>query len=163
MTDWNKVADALCNPGAPDAGAFAEAITLCRRMATGDLVERSENVRWLDSNGEWVESPLRASPATDAADVTIEQVGDSTVLRSQTTDLRTLITPPVATQDEREHCEKVWMTWDYCAPETGLELLIRERAAVRAECQAENDRLRARVQELDERLGIADAELEQYK
>ena len=32
-------------------------------------------------------------------------------------------------EQEREHCEKMWMSWDYCAPETGLEMLLRERAA----------------------------------
>ncbi len=183
--DWNKIADTLdrCSDTITqhDDNDFDAAIALCRRMAAGELVERSDYSVWLrkgkcelwhpssdPADGKCV---LRGTYEMCAAAVKaapngfrpIEQTPPAATQKPYGHDMRCVegdewlgpygecktdhaATPPAATKDEREHCERVA---EEMAVECGgcshdqSKYLLRERAQVREECQAEIDRLRA--------------------
>lgn len=70
-TDWNDVADRIENCDNAWTNAHEQAITLCRRMAKGELVERSEldqakqNVRDKFIRGEIAFVPTQPAPTED--------------------------------------------------------------------------------------------------
>ena len=64
-------------------------------------------------------------------------------------------------QDERAHCERVFDTlwdlrdgadWEIKGYDDHVDLLVIERAAVRASCAAEIERLRKQIDDLSESL-----------
>ncbi len=179
--DWNKIADHL--DGLMDAypdktGNIGAAIALCRRMASGELVERSVlrldleelaalrvyardhidkpaasrhvcGVRGFADSGDTC--PGCAPPAVTSDkpyghDMLCTEGGE---WLGPYGECKTDHAPPAATKDEREHCERSAYNlrerpdlYDMRVDVMAAHIQF-ERAAVRAECQAEIERLRA--------------------
>lgn len=177
ITDYNRAAEVLrelydrTSPSHRyERDGYKTAIALCERMARGELVERqakpvSKHVCGLRGFAESGDDcpgcyPERQHPTEDEP-----LPYEDTHMSNRAVEPRQ--TAPVAEQkhpseDERTHCERV--VDRECLAPARVDLLLRERSAVRAECAAEIERLKARVRELEQALDVrricADARVE---
>ena len=165
MIDWNKVADTLSNLMRMcrwcDIGYMREAIALCERMARGELVERPDPTRcyhcgldldysvWLiDGKCSLWNAGFSPSVGERVLSGTYEMC--AAAVRAAPCGYRPIDSSP--TEDERAHC--VEAVRDYHSHQyRDLEHLVEfQRAAVRASCAAEIERLRKQIDDLSESL-----------
>ncbi len=135
MTDYNKVAwlELSLDSAAAEIAAMPEYKQRAATREFGFIPQAPSDVR-VEPGQQWV------SPG-----VTFTNIGNQTLYVGVTPESRMGLsqpapTPPAATQDEREHCEQV-IAKDFRSPAQSHERhvlsLLRERAAVRAVCEAE--------------------------